>query len=244
MDNEYIAHAIIDRKGNIVAQLFSFNLSGLLFFAKTITFAFPWYYLLALLALTVWTLNQPNEPIYLLLLALFGYHFFFPYTLKQYHGAEHKIFSHQGTKSLDTLIQISNSNIVNRNCSTNQVVLFFVLFLIGYYPLGGNMAALVALLGNVVIPRFLRPIEQRFFFPLSALLQEHCTTTEPEQKQLLVGLISYLTLVRREVVSVSLLQTEQEEQRLLLLRIEEEKQRQALLEERERIITETQWLEI
>jgi hypothetical protein len=244
MDDEYIAHGTRDREGNIKVHLHPFDFSGLLFFAKNIILSFPWYFLVGTLGLFIWVFRQPEYPVYLLVLALFGYHFLFPYPLKQFHGAEHKIFSHQGPKTLEALTDISAASIINRHCSTNHVVIFYMLFLLGYFPLGGNGAALLALIGVYVIPRWLRPIDERFFFPISAFLQERWTTARPDNSHVLVGLLCYITLVERREVTEPVLLSEQREERARLKRLELEEQERLVIQERERIIAETEWLEI
>ncbi|MBP1933773.1 hypothetical protein J2Z37_003786 [Ammoniphilus resinae] len=244
MDKEYIAHSGVDTKGNIVTHLFTYDKKGMLFFAKRIIVTVPWYLIVGILGLIIWIIRQPDYPFYLLPLATFGYHFFFPYPLRQFHGAEHKMFSHQGEKSLETLHDIAESDIVNYHCSTNSVVTFYLLFFLGLGPFGGNLAAILGLIGVVVIPRWLKGLQRHVIFPISKIIQRQITTVEPDLKHLKTALFSYLTLTRRQVVSEKLLRDEmkkaKEEQELAIQK--EQEQKQLLL--REQIIQETEWVEI
>lgn len=237
MDKEHIAHATIKDDARIVTTVLPFGMEGVWFFIKETFLSLPLYFILLLLLTTAWIWIQPGFPFYFLLIAGFGYHFLFPYRLKQYHGAEHKVFSHHGKKTIEALQEVKASDIVNRNCSTNQVITFFLLFLIGYYPLGGNGAAVLALVAVWVIPRYLKPVDQRIIFPISAYFQRRVTTVEPEDRHLKVALLSYISLIRRKAVSEEMLLEE--------IRLEKEKQQQKRLqEERERIIKETEYVEI
>lgn len=244
MNKEYIAHAAIRRDGTIQTDLFPIGTAGLLFFIKRTTFSTPWYFLLAILALAGWIFIRPDFPFYFLLVALFGYHFVFPYPLRQYHGAEHKVFSHSGEKTLEALSEIETSNIVNRNCSTNGAVYFFLLFLLTYFPLGGNVASLVAVVGMVSIPRFIRIVDDRIIFPISAFFQKYVTTVEPDQKHLKVALLSYLSLIREEKVTEAGLQEEERQQQAEKERLQDEDERNRREQESLQCIMETEWLEI
>ncbi|MEW9669137.1 DUF1385 domain-containing protein [Ammoniphilus sp. 3BR4] len=237
MDKDHIAHATIDQNGEIQTKVLPYDASGLLFFIKQTVLTIPLYFIIGMIALVLWVGIQPGFPFYWILLAAFGYHFIFPYPLKQYHGAEHKVFSHQGPKTYRSLSEIRSCSIVNRHCSTNGVVIFYLLFLLSFFPLGGNAAALIGLAGVMIIPRWLKPLDQKLFFPISAYLQRTVTTIEPDEKQLKVALLSYLSLVRKQPLNVSLLEEE--------IRVEEEKKKlEFLKKERERVIRETEWLEI
>ncbi len=237
MDKDHIAHATITKDGEIKTSLFSLDSEGILFFIKQTLFTIPWYFALGMLLLAAWVGIQPGFPFYYLLLAGFGYHFIFPYPLKQFHGAEHKVFSHQGNKSIQSLEDIRKSDIVNRNCSTNAVTTFYLLFMIGFIPLGGNAAALLGLLGISFVPRWLKKVDQRLVFPISSFIQRRVTTTEPDTKHLKVALCSYISLKRRKAINETILLEE--------IRLEEDNQRKKwLLEERERIISETEYREI
>lgn len=237
MDKDHIAHATMDKRGKIQTKLMPFDYSGLVFFMKQTLLTIPFYFLIGMIALVFWVGFQPGFPFYWILIAAFGYHFVFPYPLKQYHGAEHKVFSHQGKKSYRSLSEIRKCTIVNRHCSTNAVVTFMLLFLLACLPFGPNIAAGISLVGVWAIPRWLKPIDEKVIFPLSAILQKKITTVEPTDQQLKVALLSYLTLIRKEEVTEELLQEE--------IRLEEEKKRaEEKKAEAERVIRETEWLEI
>jgi hypothetical protein len=245
MNKEYIAHASIGRDRTIQTDLFPVGTAGLLFFIKRTLFSTPWYFLLIVTALAGWIiLIRPDFPFFFLLIALFGYHFIFPYPLRQYHGAEHKIFSYSGEKTLEALAQIETASIVNRNCSTNSAVYFFLLFLLTYYPLGGNVASIVAISGMILIPRFLPVGDEKIIFPISAFFQKHVTTAEPDAKHLKVALLSYLTLIREEKVTEAGLQEEFARKRAEHRRLREEEAKKRLEQESLQRIMETEWLEI
>ncbi|UTW69915.1 DUF1385 domain-containing protein [Anaerobacillus sp. HL2] len=55
----------------------------------------------------------------------------FPKELRKYHGAEHKVFSFKGIISISNANIIKQAEITNRYCSTNFVVVYFSLVIIG-----------------------------------------------------------------------------------------------------------------
>lgn len=85
-------------------------------------------------------------PYYALIYLLFGTHFIFPSTLKQYHGAEHKIFSMKGRINKHRLSRIRKASICNRGCSTSLVVVYFLsvmVILLGcwvFFPFSKSLA--------------------------------------------------------------------------------------------------------
>nr|WP_281269295.1 DUF1385 domain-containing protein [Ammoniphilus oxalaticus] len=233
MNKHHLAHATILKDNEVVTKIYKLDNQGMRFFIYRTLFSVPFYFLLILIAAFVWISRQPTFPFYWLLLLAFGYHFMFPHSLKQYHGAEHKVFSYHGKKTLDALERVRASSIVNRNCSTNLAVTFYIVFLIGWWPLGGHLAALVALIAGWAIPRFLKPMDQKVLFPISAFLQRRVTTTEPETRHLKAALLAYISLIRNEAVTEQMLLEEK--------RLEQEREQ---IKQREERILETEYREI
>nr|WP_245628026.1 MTH1187 family thiamine-binding protein [Shouchella shacheensis] len=146
-------------------------------------------------------------PFYSLFYLLFGTHFLFPHTLKQFHGAEHKVFSVKGRVKKERLRAIQQAAITNRGCSTNVVVVYFlsVLCLTAVLLLAreglswalsiGSYAALipVGLYGPFRRSGRWRSLD-RFLLRVSFWLQRHVTTAEPDRKHLLAAVASYRQL--------------------------------------------------
>lgn len=157
-----------------------------------IIFAIPWYYQLFHTCLVLSILFYDIDPVWMIIYGV-GYHFVFPKQLKQFHGAEHKVFSYQGEKKLEHWNEIRQASIVNSGCSTNYVTYFFVCFLpvCWFLPLwvsvligaGGMVAGLI---GEKYMRSYLKP-----FFVISGFLQKYVTTKEPERIHLETAIRSY-----------------------------------------------------
>ncbi|WP_019119783.1 DUF1385 domain-containing protein [Brevibacillus massiliensis] len=155
----------------------------------------PWPYQLFHLAVLLYLffpVYGELNPLWLVLYAA-GFHFIFPRRLKQFHGAEHKVFSYNGTKRLEAIQEIKQASIVNSGCSTNYVTYFFVSFLLAllFLPLGwsvlcGALGVVAGSLGQTYRPGWMKP-----FFRLSGFLQRHVTTMEPDQIHLETAIRSY-----------------------------------------------------
>lgn len=162
-------------------------------------FSLPWYYhsLRALLfAYTLFALERgdstPVDPWWIIVY-LAGFHFIFPRQLKQFHGAEHKVFSCCGEKKLESLEEISRANIVNSGCSINLVTCFFLGFLpfVAFVPLpwsilAGGAAVLIGVFAEPYLRRYVSPI-----YKISAFLQKYATTKEPNRIHLETAIRSY-----------------------------------------------------
>jgi len=196
-----IAHAAVDR-GKLRTDFFPWGAQGILFMLGRVLTTLPWYLYLVILACLLlgvmpYVSNEwglPPLPLYSLLVVALGYHFAFPIALRRFHGAEHKVFSHRGLMHIRELDQIERANIVNRGCSTNSVVLFFLIFLATIPFVGGWIASGLGVLALVVVPRFVTWCDRRVVFPISAWFQKHVTTAEPEELHLKVAIISYVSL--------------------------------------------------
>lgn len=196
-----IAHATYEG-GKIQTNFFPWGMKGILFIFWRVLSTLPWYlYTLILLGLLLGVMpyvsadwGLPPLPLYSLVMLALGYHFVFPIGLRRYHGAEHKVFSHRGLMHIRELPMIERANIVNRGCSTNSVVLFFLVFLLAIPWVNGWVATLLGLLSLVVVPRFWKWGDRKIVFPISAWLQKRITTAEPEELQLKVAILSYVSL--------------------------------------------------
>ncbi|GED29687.1 DUF1385 domain-containing protein [Brevibacillus centrosporus] len=165
-----------------------------------IFFSFPWYYQLfhfLLAAYVVAAFLYPSleivDPMWVAVY-IGGFHFVFPSVMKKFHGAEHKVFSHYGKKSMGALEEVAQANIVNAGCSTNLVVWFFVGFLLTVLllPLEWSVAAGIAtLLAGMFGERYLRKY-CGFAYKLSEFFQKHLTTKEPDRIHLETALRSYI----------------------------------------------------
>ena len=157
-----------------------------------ILFSLPWYYQLFHIALlaSVWWFEL--NPIWLLIYGV-GFHFVFPKQLKQFHGAEHKVFSYPGDKKLEAWNEIKQASIVNAGCSTNYVTYFFVSCLLTCWFLSlelsagiGILSMLAGKIGEKYAWRYMSP-----FRALSGWLQKHVTTKEPDRIHLETAIRSY-----------------------------------------------------
>jgi len=165
-----------------------------------IFFSFPWHYQLFHLLLAVYAVAAYANPSFALFdpmwIAVYigGFHFVFPRVMKKFHGAEHKVFSYGGKKSLDAVGEVAKADIVNAGCSTNLVVWFFLGFLLTVLllPLGWSIACGVAmLLLGMFGERFLRKY-CGFAYRLSGFFQKHFTTKEPDRVHLETAIRSYM----------------------------------------------------
>jgi hypothetical protein len=165
-----------------------------------IFFSFPWYYQLFHLMLACYAVAAVLGASWAVInpawIAIYvaGFHFIFPRRLKKFHGAEHKVFSYRGKKSLEAIEQIARANIVNDGCSTNLVIWFFLGFLLTVFflPLEwslvcGAAALLAGMLGDRVLRKYFG-----FVYKLSAFSQKHFTTKEPDRLHLETAIRSYM----------------------------------------------------
>jgi len=127
---------------------------------------------------------------------LAGFHFVFPRQLKQFHGAEHKVFSYGGDKTLEALDQIKRAPIVNAGCSTNLVVAFFVCFLpcLLFLPVSWSVGAGILGAGLAATgERYLRRYAG-WLYRMSGLCQIYLTTKEPDRIHLETAIRAYQML--------------------------------------------------
>jgi hypothetical protein len=160
-----------------------------------IVFSLPWYYHVMHAALFLYLLFPifgQVDPLWAVVY-LAGFHFVFPRRLKQFHGAEHKVFSYSGEKKLEALDEIRRASIVNSGCSTNYVTYFFTCFLAAFLflPLewsvfAGAAGIAAGWIGEKYARRYLSP-----FHRISAFLQKHVTTQEPDRIHLETAIRSY-----------------------------------------------------
>lgn len=162
-------------------------------------FSLPWYYHLFHLGMLAYLIAAyidasiaVIDPLWIAVY-LAGFHFVFPRQLKQFHGAEHKVFSYSGEKRLEALPEISRADIVNAGCSTNLVVYFFTGFLLAipfveleWSVAAGAGATLLAIWGEKYLRRHV-PI----LYKVSAMCQLYLTTKEPNRIHLETAIRSY-----------------------------------------------------
>ncbi|WP_289139219.1 DUF1385 domain-containing protein [uncultured Brevibacillus sp.] len=165
-----------------------------------IFFSFPWYYQLFHLMLAGYVvatfINPAWEIVSPLWVAVYigGFHFVFPRMMKKFHGAEHKVFSYHGKKSLTALNEIARADIVNDGCSTNLVVWFFTGFVFSafFLPLEYSIACgVIGLLAGMFGDRVLRKYFG-FIYRLSGFFQKYFTTKEPDRIHLETAIRSYI----------------------------------------------------
>ncbi|MBA4533415.1 DUF1385 domain-containing protein [Brevibacillus halotolerans] len=159
----------------------------------------PWYYhilhLLMLLYVFFPVLGE-FDPLWLVVYGA-GFHFIFPKRLKQFHGAEHKVFSYYGEVKPENWEKIQQASIINRGCSTNMVTFFFVFFLptICFFQLW--IAIVIGLVGigicNLLSKYALRLIEP--LYRVSGFLQYYLTTKEPERIHMDTAIRSYALFI-------------------------------------------------
>ena len=160
-----------------------------------ILFSMPWYYHLFHLFLFFYAwkpLYQEIDPLWLLVYFA-GFHFVFPKQLKQFHGAEHKVFSYMGEKKPENIEGVRRASIVNSGCSTNSVTYFFAFFLMALLFIPLIWSIFVGFLGillfswkNTYVQRLGKPLRA-----ISAFLQKYVTTKEPKNIHLETAIRSY-----------------------------------------------------
>lgn len=165
-----------------------------------IFFSFPWYYQLFHLLLACYVVAALVKPDWAIIdpmwVAVYvaGFHFVFPKMMKKFHGAEHKVFSYGGKKSLAVLKEIGKADIVNDGCSTNLVMWFFTGFILTVFfvPLEWSVACgVVGLLVGMLGDRYVRKYFG-FLYRLSGFFQKYCTTKEPDRIHLETAIRSYM----------------------------------------------------
>jgi uncharacterized protein YqhQ len=213
MNSNGIAHATV-KDGQIATKYMPIGVKSMLFMAQRLLFSIPLYF--ALLGLILFnmivqpepfiellpeSITIPRIPEYALLYFMLGYHFIFPRELKKYHGAEHKVFSYRGERHLVKEEEIGKANIVNRNCSTNSVILIFLVFLVSVWFVGGWLATGIAVLANFLMPKVWPWGYWKLFFPVSAFMQRHVTTAQPDSIHLRVAILSYMSLMAQKALT-------------------------------------------
>ncbi|MGY4690279.1 MTH1187 family thiamine-binding protein [Salibacterium sp. K-3] len=149
-------------------------------------------------------------PFYSFLYYLMGTHFFFPQELRKFHGAEHKVFSFKGIKRRRNLYRIKKAPITNRYCSTNTVVLYFVLTAAGCLLmlawLSWSTALAVSSYAGLPLSLFLHrmlqlPSMKMLRSPLlfiSYAVQRHVSCAVPDRRHLRTALEAYRALAEKE----------------------------------------------
>lgn len=149
-------------------------------------------------------------PFYTLVLLFFGSHFIFPKEWRQYHGAEHKVFSYKGLKTIENVNGITEAAITNRYCSTNVVIFYFAGFITGtgflWSLLDLSTAAAASAWGNAAFAAagykwLYKSSTNRWhkrLLRMSYWTQKHIACAEPSHKHLTAAVLAYLLLLRKE----------------------------------------------
>jgi uncharacterized protein (TIGR00106 family) len=153
-------------------------------------------------------------PAFTLIYFLLGTHFWFPRELKKYHGAEHKVFSYKGVVSTRNMDKIRAADITNRYCSTNVVLLYFLMVPILFAGISAaGVPWLRALEAASVLSLILLPAAAYWMnrrggtklhtqiLNLSYQLQKYVTTGEPEDRHLKTAVRAYRRLALKEFPS-------------------------------------------
>lgn len=185
--------ACAEVKGGVIhlwAEQITFRTLGKMW--VRVLFSLPWYYQLFHLALLgcIWWCDW--NPLWIVIYGV-GFHFVFPRQLKQFHGAEHKVFSYPGEKQLESLEEIQQASIVNSGCSTNYVTYFFVGYLLTcwFLPMEFSVGiGLLSMLAGNIGEKYARKLMKPFLV-LSGYLQKYVTTKEPERIHLETAIRSY-----------------------------------------------------
>lgn len=216
MGKKYIAcvHYV---KGKRKVWLKPINVFSILKVIFLIAFSMPlWFYLIlfALLAFIIIPdyFGLHGLPEFTIIYFAFGTHFWFPKELKKFHGAEHKVFNYRGVISMMKKDEIQNQALTNRFCSTNMVVVYFLLAILSFLVLfivlndpwmdaleyATYAALLLCPLFTYLLNRKGMTFLHRWVLALSYWLQQNVTTTEPEDKHLNTAIRSYRMLAEKE----------------------------------------------
>ncbi|PYZ94314.1 hypothetical protein CR194_01920 [Salipaludibacillus keqinensis] len=154
-------------------------------------------------------------PIFSIIYFFFGTHFWFPKELKKYHGAEHKVFSYKGLISARNRTAIKEADITNRYCSTNAVMVYFLLLILTtfmffsfidrpfvYLLERATYISLVLWPVTVFWLNRMKPTKvHKVLLNLSYWLQRHITTSEPEELHMKIAIRSFRKLALKEFPS-------------------------------------------
>lgn len=149
-------------------------------------------------------------PSYTLIYFFLGTHFWFPKELKKYHGAEHKVFSFREVISVRNQNKIVKATITNRYCSTNSVMLFFLLvpivsacfYLAMDWSSAWKWGTITTLLlwppSTYWLNRTKETTIHTYLLALSYWLQRQVTTLPPDTKHVKTAIMAYRKLALKE----------------------------------------------
>ncbi|SDN41613.1 DUF1385 domain-containing protein [Alkalicoccus daliensis] len=201
--------------GQIHHQVNAYSKKGVLFECIRAFFMLPARFIIiilgsaAILISTYFFDAVPPISFHYYLIFLFSFHFWFPKEMKKFHAAEHQVFSCRGEIRGDNLSLISKSSVINRNCSTNVIVLFFIslflLFLLGnvFLPAGEALAAstyIAAVLSFAALGKWFK--SDKYLIKkarkISYWLQRKVTTSIPQRIHVQTAITAYENLKRFE----------------------------------------------
>ncbi|ADU29930.1 MTH1187 family thiamine-binding protein [Evansella cellulosilytica] len=196
------------------------SINSVIEISKLVLFSMPkWYFLLLSILLILvlvpksfTSIEWEGIPYFALIFFLYGTHLCFPKQLKKYHGAEHKVFSYNGTISISRLRDIREAEITNRYCSTNTILLYFlsviflsfiILVMSPFHWLHSmKIAAYFSILTAFVLTKWLHKRKQTFLrngiLKGSYWLQKNVTTLEPDKKHMKTAIMAYRRLAIKE----------------------------------------------
>ncbi|UOE95744.1 MTH1187 family thiamine-binding protein [Alkalihalobacillus sp. LMS39] len=220
---DYVSCAYSDNGKLIKEWVKPLEASTALVMARLVFFSMPlWYKILTAILISLVVIPKIGHaiypdfipfyglPDYVLLYYAFGTHFIFPTQLKKYHGAEHKVFSDRGMKRMARLYQIRKAAITNRFCSTNLVVVYFSLVLVGSIVLSFLFPPAQAIMWASYSAVFISPPVNKalkyraltwvrsYVLAVSYFLQKKVTTMEPERHHMITAIRSYRGLAKAE----------------------------------------------
>ncbi|MGO4887150.1 MTH1187 family thiamine-binding protein [Anaerobacillus sp. MEB173] len=206
-----------DKNGKIVEWVLPLSIKSILKVFSQVLFSMPIGFLLftiiffSCIFVPKWfDFGWDGFPYYFVFYYMFGTHFIFPAQLRKYHGAEHKVFSYNGIKSLGYLKRIQKAAITNKHCSTNTVVIYFssvVLLAIMFSMYKSNADAVqwasYSALGMTMVINFVLHKKgcrwlTAYVLSVSYFLQKHVTTSEPDHVHMKTAIRSYRCLAKVE----------------------------------------------
>ncbi|ADH99806.1 MTH1187 family thiamine-binding protein [Salisediminibacterium selenitireducens] len=152
-------------------------------------------------------------PFYLWVYFFLGTHFWFPSDMKRFHGAEHKVFSTKELVSVRHIKTIAKASIINRYCSTNVIVLFFLtvpILLIPFLLISDapfiHVFEWTTMTSLIILPVLVRWLNRGTHFDrvrqavltLSYFVQRAITTAEPDEVHIRTAVKAYRRVVLKE----------------------------------------------
>lgn len=164
----------------------------------------------ALAGFTYLSAGVPNIPFSIYVLILFSYHFWFPMEMRKYHAAEHQVFSSRQKDRHFQTEKVLTASAVNRNCSTNVILMYFLLFslmlvsaaffyrFIDAVSIAAYTAVPFTFILIKTVKRWRYSAPGKEFHQISAWLQKNVTTAPPEIRHVQLAVAAYGRLLEAE----------------------------------------------